>query len=121
MICFDCGAEYRAVYTGGRLQNLNKADNKPHWQTCSAKVGRKFRQSVVAKRIRADKPVTQRALRKRYGESQVKVGRQSCGQCPLPPWESCACSFTADELASHRANMEAANRLAILQPELDLA
>jgi hypothetical protein len=111
VICFDCGVEYREVFKAGRLQQLNKADDKPHWQTCRALRGRNAGS------------VTKALLRRYSAPAKTITGpgyRPACGGCDVPPWIECACSFTAEDLASHRVNMEIANRLAILQPELNL-
>jgi len=102
MICFDCGMEYRWVYRDGRLMPINSADDLAHWASCRA-----FRQRGKAMRKKSDRVPETRFTAKTTGSHY----RPSCGQCSIPPWEVCACSFKQEPSTAERINQEADERL----------
>lgn len=110
--CYDCGGEFRWVATPDGLRPLNRTDDKPHWLTCKS-FKRKAKQRRKAA-LRHERPTMTPAKAIR-GENY----QPSCGGCDTPPWEECSCSALLDPV-SNRLHLEAANRLAILEPELEL-
>ncbi len=72
-ICKKCGSEFKWTMVKGQWLPAQQ-DGSPHWIVCKAKQNR---------------PVEFRAGPKITGQYY----RPSCGECGLPPWEECGCSF----------------------------
>lgn len=96
MICFHCGGSYRWVFQNRKWHALNVEDDANHWATCpgarrKAARGKAQRNHIQGPNVRGPLYVA------------------SCGNCNVPPWEVCACSFQCT--AADRLNAEADKRL----------